>query len=336
MRYILFIFVSLVLSCVPQSKNVSEVEVYEKDVVQRKEKIFSLGDVPANWVQGHFGYVYYIDISSDGKMMVSGGSDKYIRIWDISELPKVNQVKATRRLYQSIWGPPVKFSKDDKYIFSGSYDFIEVFDKDLNFIDNIRISSGGIQSIDVFDRYLVASDVNGFVYKLSFDGRKLKLEDKKKVHNDEIWKVKNVFSDKYIVTASLDKVSKVLSLDTFNILNELRAHAGPLEFIDSSQDKIALFSADSYISLWDSNFRLIGKIFDEDRRDIIVGIFDRTGRYLISGGKSCMVKIWDVETFQMKRVIKWHSNDIMAIRVSKDNKFIIVGDRDGKISIWNF
>lgn len=332
----------LVLSCTPQTKESSEVPKIDEQKSQQtippqeyKKVRLSDKNAPLTWIQAHQGYVYYIDISPDGRFMVTGGSDKYIRVWDISKLPQINEIKSIRRLYQVLWGPPVRFSEDGRYIFSGSYDFIEVFDRDLNFIDNMRISSKGVQSIEVGKGYIFASDVDGFVYKLFFDGKKLELKDKKQIHSDEIWKVKLVY-DRYLITASLDKTSKVLDTDSLSVINTLRAHAGPLEFIDSSGKKMALFSADSYISVWDTDFNLLGKIFDTDKKDIIVGIFDRSGKYIISGGKSFKIKIWDSESFELKKTIEWHSNDIMALKVSIDNNFLISGDRDGKIAIWEF
>lgn len=342
--YVLFLGI-LLISCAPEKKetisskvdvnesvDVSKVESYHKEV---KDKL-SLSSKPLNWVQGHNGYVYYMDISPDGKLMVSGGSDKFIRVWDISKLPEIKEIKSVRRLYQALWGPPVRFSEDGNFIFSGSYDFIEVFDKDLNFIDNMRVSDKGIQSIEVSGGYVYASDVNGFVYKFSFDGKKLKLEDKKKIHNEEIWKVKSSHKGKYILTASLDKTAKVLDSRNLEVIQTLRAHAGPLEFIDSSENRIAIFSADSYISVWDYSFNLIGKLFDPDRKDIVVGIFDKTSRYIISGGKSFKVRVWDIDKMSLVYTLEWHNNDVMAIRITPNNNFIITGDRDGKIAIWGF
>lgn len=337
------------LSCAPQTREVSRVgvgdvaggeqvgeEFYvdEKVYKQEDKRRLSEGNVPLSWVQAHNGYVYYIDISPDGKMLVSGGSDKYIKVWDISNLPEIREKGSIRRLYQAVWGPPVRFSEDGKYIFSGSYDFVEVFDRNLNFIDNLRISDKGIQSIEVGKGYVFASDVNGIVYKLSFDGKKLKLEQKRKIHDEEIWKVKLSYDGRYLITASLDKTSKVLDLGDLRVIETMRAHAGPLEFIDVTRGMIALFSADSHISLWNDNFEMIVRLFDVDKKDIIVGTFDRTGRYVISGGKSFKIKVWDTKSYELKRTIEWHNNDIMSLKVTLDNNFIISGDRDGKIAIW--
>lgn len=302
--------------------------IVKQDISKRKS--------PLNTIQGHMSYIYYMDISPDGKLMVSGGADKFIRIWDISKLPQIRELRSIRRLYQPLWGPPVKFSEDGNFVFAGSYDFVEVFDKDLKFIDNIRISDKGIQSIEVGRGKIFASDVNGFVYRISFDGKKLYLEDKQKIHSEEIWKVKLTYDNKYLITASLDKTSKVLEPDTFKVVSTLRAHAGPLEFVDSSKDRIALFSADSHISLWNMSFNLEGKIFDDDKKDIVVGIFDRSGKYIISGGKSFKIKIWNAQKLSLENTLEWHSNDVMSIVVSRDNNFLISGDRDGKIAIWEF
>ncbi|MGC8965063.1 MAG: WD40 repeat domain-containing protein [Brevinematia bacterium] len=336
--FFVILLIFLLYRCAPQkeekfTKHEEAIQIVEKT---SKTEIIDLSISPLNTIQGHYGYIYYFDISPDGKTMVSGGSDKNIKLWDISNLPEIKEIKSIKRLYSQLWGPPVKFSEDGNYIFSGSYDFIEVFDKNLNYIANLRISDKGIQSIEVEDNKIFASDVNGFVYKISFDGKKLNLEDKKQIHNEEIWKIKASEDGKYIITASVDKTSKVLDTKSLNEIATLRAHAGPLEFVSVSKDKIALFSADSHISIWDYNFNLLGKIYDSDKKDIIVGKFSKSGKYIISGGKSYKIKIWNVENMQLEKTLEWHKNDIMAIILSIDNKYIISGDRDGKIAIWRF
>ncbi|MCX8029300.1 MAG: hypothetical protein N2712_04810 [Brevinematales bacterium] len=339
--FILFLF-----SCAPPKESVTKEDVFvpkqqivlstTSDGLVTVKSDVSRRKTPLNWIQAHSSYVYYIDISPDGKLMVSSGADRFIKLWDISNLPQIKEIKSIRRLYQALWGPPVRFSEDGKYIFSGSFDFVEVFDRELNFVTNLRISDKGIQSIEVGKGKIFASDVNGVIYKISFDGKALNLEDKQRIHSEEVWKVKISFDGNYLITASLDKTSKVLDIDTLKHVNTLRAHSGPLEFVDSIAGKTALFSADSHISIWDSSYNLKSKIFDEDRKDIIVGIFDRTAKYVISGGKSFRIKIWNTENLKLENTIEWHSNDIMSLRITPNNNFLISGDRDGKIAIWEF
>jgi WD40 repeat protein len=307
---------------------------------EEKHQVVKLSDSlsPLTTLKGHNGYIYYIDISPDGKYMVSGSSDKTIKLWDISRLPQIKEIASVTRLYSQLWGPPVKFSKDGQYIFSGSYDYIEVFTKDLKFIDNLRITDKGIQSIEVSknSNLIFASDVNGFVYVIVFDNNKLELIKKEKVHDKEIWKVKYNEKLGYIVTASQDKTSKVLNPDSLSTITTLKAHSGPLEFADISNEKIALFSEDATISIWDFNFNLLGKLYDDDKMQIIVGTFSPDGKFIISGSKSTKIKIWSVDKMELIKTLEWHKNDVMSVKITPDGKFIISGDRDGNIAVWSF
>jgi len=39
---------------------------------------------------------------------------------------------------------------------------------------------------------------------------------------------------------------------------------------------------------------------------------------------------------KLEKTLEWHKNDVMALRITPDSKFLISGDRDGYIAIWQF
>ncbi|CAM9647541.1 unnamed protein product, partial [Ectocarpus fasciculatus] len=63
-------------------------------------------------------------------------------------------------------------------------------------------------------------------------------------------------------------------------------------------------------------------------------VFDRTGRYVITGADDALVKIWDVERGLLLRTLRGHKGCIAQLAVSPDNSMIASCCTMGVIRVW--
>lgn len=62
--------------------------------------------------------------------------------------------------------------------------------------------------------------------------------------------------------------------------------------------------------------------------------FSPDGQYLVAGAEDRTVKIWDIQTGNLKHSLVGHELDIYSLDFSSDNKFIVSGSGDGKVKLW--
>lgn len=142
-KIILFLVISLFLSSFGYSQTAKDYSVYATESTDILDicfskcgeligvadnnviKVFntSTQELIAKFQNGHTGQIKTIDISQDSLLLISGGKDSSIVIWDF-----INQMKLKTLTFQGSIVTSIKISPDNKFFVSGGINKICIYD----------------------------------------------------------------------------------------------------------------------------------------------------------------------------------------------------------------
>ncbi|SCV00086.1 LAME_0G07426g1_1 [Lachancea meyersii CBS 8951] len=228
---------------------------------------------------GHTDAIWSLDITSDGKRLVTGSADKTVRFWDfqIEQEPvpdSVNKFVPKLKLFHDTTLElndevlAVKISPDDKFLAVSLLDnTVKVFFLDSKkFFLSLYGHKLPVLSIDIsFDSKLLitsSADKNIKIWGLDFGDCHKSLF----AHNDSIMKVAFVPESHNFFSCSKDTLVKYWDGDKFECIQKLAAHQKEVWALAISSDAKTVVSAshDQSIRVWSETD---DQVFLEEERE---------------------------------------------------------------------
>ncbi len=293
--------------------------------------------------KGHEGLINGIDMAPDGRLAVSGGADRTVRVWNLVQ----------RRCEQVLEGHSkgihaVAISDDARVIVSGGEgERARVWNRKTG--KCLRVLRGHVKSVDAValsdDGHLVITGSSDTVVKL-WDvktGREIRSFQG---HGGPVNALSFSPDRKEILSGSgshfsHDNSVKVWDVESGHCRLTLEGHEKPVRAVvfDSQGKKALSGSEDGTMKLWDLHEGECLRTFHGHTAQINDVVLTRDGRHAVSVsgsrfGKDNSVRLWDVETGRCLRSFEGGKGPVTALGLSASGRYALTGGEEGEVSWW--
>ncbi|EDO31117.1 predicted protein, partial [Nematostella vectensis] len=290
-------------------------------------------------LKGHGGLIKCLAAMHDGKRIVSGAKDNNIKVWDLVRL----ECQATLKGHTSlIWA--IAVSRDDSVIVSASKDdLLKVWRTESWVCTQTLIGhSSWISCVAMTtDGKTIISGSNDKNVKMWYTHGNAHAQaigvpsDHIMHHLDQPRCVMVDFGRKGVSGANEDNL-KIWDMRTQECIITKPASVSCVTRVATSP-KVVTGSSDGEMKLWDC---VTGECVTIARHDGAVTCAQVTqdGTQVVSGsadGTDSTIRLWDLTKGECKQVMQGHTNEVLCLSVTSNDKTIVSGSNDFTARVWN-
>ncbi|EFA79504.1 WD40 repeat-containing protein [Heterostelium album PN500] len=260
-------------------------------------RLYDLNTKKSKLLRGHSDLVMAIDVSNDGKLLVSASRDNSIRLWNVETLECLSVGNGHTGVVSAI-----AMSKKSGYIISGSLDRtlklwkLNGKTKQLEVQTTVIAHDKDINSIQIAPNDKLVATGSQDTYVKLWNAADLKSAGVIKAHRRGVWSVDFSPVDQCLLSTSADGSIKIWSLADFSCLKTFEGHSG----------------------------------------SVLRATFISYGMQIVSVGTDSLVKLWTIKTNECVNTFEKHDAKIWALAVTpqNDQQQFITGSSDSRIIVW--
>ncbi len=322
-------------------------------------------------ITGHNYWVGTITYSSDGKLIVTGGGDGEIYVWDartgefvrglhkhlsnvtdIEAVPNTDyavsvgedgywvtwNIKTGQIVSQSDLGSPITsyaYSPDGKFYAIGFEDghVVRYNGENGAVIDTLSLDAAITDMIFLPGDMLAVATDGGVVRLYKKDGTYLE----SKYGDISISSVAYSPSRKLLVAGGSDGFLYFLNPSNFKeAMKPIEAHAGAVTDLGFANGYLVSSSSDSTVKVWELDRRAPKRTFTTSYGEIYSMTISPDGQFIVAGTDNGQIIIWDIPN---NKLVTVHSRQyggwVTAMAFTPDGKHILSTGFDGVVHLWN-
>jgi Tol biopolymer transport system component len=292
-------------------------------------------------LSGHSGAVTAVAFAPSGRTLVSGSTDKSLKIWDASSGQILKTLTGDTETISS-----VAYLPSSKRIISGSFDrSVVIWDADSGEAirtlrsdqtyswevppavwavaaspDGTRIVSGGADS-----NIKMWSAATGELLRVLHG------------HSDVITSIAYFPDGKMAVSGSKDGTVKIWDANTWQTLQLFTNQGGAVLAVAVAPDgkRIAASGNGNSVSVWNVATGQQARTLVSESGMLDALQFSGDGKRLFAGGSNNTIMMWDAEGGQFLHTLTGHSGPVRALAVSPDGHHLASGSDDKTVGIWS-
>jgi len=346
LRYLMIALIFLVVSCENVQEEPSQNISTQVNPTVATTQPVSLQNTqssktPEVFVQlGHSSYVNSVAFSPDGKLALSGSSDKTLKLWEVATGREIRTFKG-----HSSHVNAVAFSPDGKLALSGSIDnTLKLWEVSTG--RELRIFNGHSSSVSAVafspdGKLALSGSINTLKTLILWEvstGRELRIFNG---HSSSVESVAFSPDGKLALSGSDDKTMKLWEVTTGREIRTFKGHSTE-RFVKinsvafSPSGKFALSGSDDQtMKLWEVATGRELRTFKGHSSYVRSVAFSPDGKLALSGSWDNTMKLWEVSTGREIRTFKGGSSYVNAVAFSPDGKLALSGSYDDTLKLWN-